>query len=219
MVSSLRLAATRARRAGLPASAQAAVEGLERRVVPDGDQADHVERRPDFDAAALDLALAAVTAAVPVHRSNAGEGGDLVAIHLAELGQLGNQGAGDDAVNAGHAFEEILFGAPEGAGFDQLVDRLVDAHPLGFKPLEHGPEGALRNAVVSSGQTLLFGIDHDHQLAPPRHQFGEPGRQIIGQWTRRRAHGLGEVGDHRRVDRIGLGQPAEHRRICAPGAG
>jgi hypothetical protein len=72
----------------------------------------------------------------------ASEGGDLVAIDLAELGQLGNQGAGDDVADAGHAFEEILFGTPQGAGFDQLVDGLVDTRPLGFKPLEHGPEGA-----------------------------------------------------------------------------
>jgi hypothetical protein len=86
------------------------------------------------------------------------------AIDLAELGQLGNQGAGDDVADAGHAFEEILFGTPQRAGFDQLVDGLVDTRPLGFKPLEHGPERALRNAVVSSGQTLLFGIDHDPKL-------------------------------------------------------
>jgi hypothetical protein len=57
-------------------------------------------------------------------------------------------------------------------------------------------------------KTLLFGVDHDHQLAPPRHQFGEPHREIIGQWPCHRPHGLGEVGDHCRVDRVGLGQPA-----------
>jgi hypothetical protein len=67
----------------------------------------------------------------------------------------------------------------------------------------------LRNAIVGSGQTLLFGIDHDDELAPPCHQFGEPDREIIRQWPGRRAHRLGEVGDHSGVDRIGLGQPAD----------
>jgi hypothetical protein len=35
----------------------------------------------------------------PVHRGDSGEGGDLVAVDPAELGQFGNQGAGDDLTN------------------------------------------------------------------------------------------------------------------------
>src|SRR5882672_4640052 len=70
---------------GFAGVAQTAVEGLERRVVLDGDQASHVERRPDLDAAPLDLSPAAVSAAVPVHRGDAGEGGDLVAVDPTEL--------------------------------------------------------------------------------------------------------------------------------------
>ena len=45
---------------GFAGLAQTAVEPRERRVVLDGDQASHVERRPDLDAAPLDLALAAI---------------------------------------------------------------------------------------------------------------------------------------------------------------
>jgi hypothetical protein len=51
---------------GFAGLAQTAVEGFERRVVLDGDEAGHVERGSDLDAAALDLALAAVSAAVAV---------------------------------------------------------------------------------------------------------------------------------------------------------
>ena len=187
--------------------AQTAVEAFERRVVPDGDKAGHVQRRPDLDTASLDLTLAAISAAVPVHGSDAGQGSDLVATHLPELGQLSDQGAGDDIANAGHAFEEILFSAPHGAGFDQLVDGLVNACPLGLEAFQYGPEGALRDLVASPGQTLLFGIDHDDELTPSRHQFGEPKREVIGHGAGRRMHGLGEVGDHCGIDGIGLGQP------------
>src|SRR5215471_7244290 len=127
---------------GFAGLAQTAVEGLEHRVVLDGDKAGHVERGSDLDAAALDLALAAVSAAVPVHRGDAGQGGDLVAIDPAELGQFGDQSTSDDIADAGYAFEQILFGAPEGADFDQPVDRLVDARPFGFEALEHGLERA-----------------------------------------------------------------------------
>jgi hypothetical protein len=42
--------------------------------VLDGDQASHVERRPDLNAAPLDLALAAVSSAVAVHRGDTGQG-------------------------------------------------------------------------------------------------------------------------------------------------
>ena len=209
MVSSLRIAETRVEASRFAGRAQTAVETLERRVVLDGDEARHVERRPDFDAAALDHTLAAISAAVPVHRRDAGQGGDLVTVDLAELGQLGDQGAGDDIADARNALQQILLSAPDGAGFDQFVDGFVDARPLGFEPFEHGPERALRNAVVGSGQTLLLGIDYDDELAPTRQQFGEPDREVIGQCPRRRAHGLGEVGEHRGVDRIGLGQPAD----------
>jgi hypothetical protein len=192
---------------GFAGLAPTAVDGFERRVVPDGDKAGHVERCPDLDAAALDLALAAISAAVPVHWGNTDQRGNLVAVDTAQLRQFGDQGAGDDIANAGHAFAQILFGAPEGAGFDQLVNRLVDARPLGFEALEHGLERALRNSVASLGEALLFGIDHDHQPAPPRHQLGKPHREIIGQRPYGWPHGLGEVGDHR-GHRVSLGQPA-----------
>jgi hypothetical protein len=45
-------------------------------------------------------------------------------------------------------------GTPEGAGFDQLVDRLVDARLLGFQALEQRLEGALRDAVLSVSSYL-----------------------------------------------------------------
>src|SRR5262245_52615268 len=64
---------------GFAGLAQTAVEALERRVVPDRDKAGHIERRPDFDAATLDLAFAAISAAVSVHWRDPGQSSDLVA--------------------------------------------------------------------------------------------------------------------------------------------
>src|SRR5262249_21912633 len=87
-------------------SAPTAIEALERRIMLDRDQAGHVERGADLDTAPLDLALAAKSAAVPVYRGDTGQGSDLVAIDLAELGQLGDQSAGDDIADAGHALQE-----------------------------------------------------------------------------------------------------------------
>jgi hypothetical protein len=93
---------------GFAGFAQTAIEALECGIVLDGDEASHVERRPDLDATALDFTLAAISAAVVVDWGDADQGGDLEAIDLAELWQLGDQGAGDDTADAGHAFEQIL---------------------------------------------------------------------------------------------------------------
>ena len=68
-----------------------------------------------LDAAALDASLAAIASAVAVHRCDAGEGGDLMAIDGAEFGQFDDQRARDDITDAGDALEQILFGAEQRA--------------------------------------------------------------------------------------------------------
>jgi hypothetical protein len=67
----------------------------------------------------------------------------------------------------------------------------------------------LPNAIAGSGQTLLFGIGHDDELAPPGRQFGDPIREVIRKCPRRRAHGLDRVGNQRGIDRVDVGRPAE----------
>jgi hypothetical protein len=71
---------------GFAGFAQTAIEALECGIVLDADEASHVERRPDLDATALDFTLAAISAAVVVDWGDANQGGDLVAIDLAESG-------------------------------------------------------------------------------------------------------------------------------------
>ena len=119
-----------------------------------------------------------------------------MAIDLAEFGQLGDQGAGDDIADAGHALQEIQFGAPDGLASMSLSMALLDSCALGLEPLEHGSVRALGDAVLGPGETLLLGIDHDDELTPARQQFGKPDRAVIGHRPRRRTDGLGKMGDH-----------------------
>jgi hypothetical protein len=81
--------------------AQTAVEALECRAMLDDDQTGRVKRCSDFDAVPLDFALGAIPAAIPVQWRDAGQGGDLVATDLAELGLFGDQSTGDDIADAG----------------------------------------------------------------------------------------------------------------------
>jgi hypothetical protein len=87
--------------------AQAAVEASQRWVVPDRDQASHVERCAHLDTATLDTSPATVTSAVSVHGCDAGEGGDLMAIDAAEFGQFDQQCARDDIADARGALEQV----------------------------------------------------------------------------------------------------------------
>ena len=64
-------------------------------------------------AAAGDRAVAARGAAVAVDRGDADQGGDPAAVDAAELGQLGDQGAGGDLADARHRGQQVL-GRPPG---------------------------------------------------------------------------------------------------------
>ena len=83
-------------------------------VVADGGQRRHVQGGADAGTAAHDHAPAAEAAAVAVDRRDPDQGGDLAAIEAAELGRLGDQGAGGGLADARHRGEQVLGGAPAG---------------------------------------------------------------------------------------------------------
>src|SRR5271166_178147 len=143
---------------------QTLVEGAQRRILPDRDQAGHVSgartstRPPWMRRLPRKLPLSRFSGATPAR------GGDLVAIDGAEFGQLDDQRAGDHVADAGNAFEQILLGAEHRAFFDQLVDGAIDPFALGFQAAQDGLERPLRQLVGCLAQPLFLGIDHDNQL-------------------------------------------------------
>ncbi len=209
MVSSLRMTATRASRAGLPASAEPLVEAAQRRIAPDRDQTGHIERRAHRDPTALDASLAAITAAIAVHRRDARQSRDLVAIDGAEFRQFDDQRAGDDVADARDALEQVLLGAEHRAVLDQLVDGAVDALTLGLQAAQDGLERTLRELVGGFAEALLLGVDHDHELAASREQLAQAQRERIGHRLRLGPDGIGEMGDDAGIDGVGLGEPAD----------
>src|SRR5262249_49543136 len=96
--------------AGFAGGSELAVVSGDDRIGAAGDQGGHVEGGAHGGAATGDGAAAAHGAAVAVDRSNADEGSDLAAVEMAELGQLGDQGAQRRFADPGHAGQEIGIG-------------------------------------------------------------------------------------------------------------
>src|SRR5215208_6636296 len=79
---------------------------------------------------------------LPGEGGKAGERRDLAPLEAAELGQLGQEGAGDDRPDAGHRDEEILFLAPQRRSADLIADLLVELGKLGLEGLAHAGDAS-----------------------------------------------------------------------------
>lgn len=74
---------------GLTYGEEAVVEGMQHRIVANGDERRHVKRRADARAASLAGSLSAELATVATERRDTHECGDLFPGQRAELGQTG----------------------------------------------------------------------------------------------------------------------------------
>jgi hypothetical protein len=82
----------------------------------------HVEDRPDRRPATPYHPLAAKRTTVTSQGRDPDQGGDLLAIQMAELRDVGEQGAAHHRPYARHTAEEILFGAPDGTARDRVIE-------------------------------------------------------------------------------------------------
>src|SRR5215213_6003267 len=74
----------------------------------------------------------------------------LAPLEAAELGQLGQEGAGDDRPDAGHRDEEILFLAPQRRSAHLIADLLVELGKLGLEGLLHAGDASCHPLVVDA---------------------------------------------------------------------
>ena len=87
---------------GLLAGADKAIaEGFQGGVVAAGAEGGHVEDVTDRHAAAIDAAMSPELAAIEVVGREPDESGDLLAAHLSELRQQGDEGEGEHRADAG----------------------------------------------------------------------------------------------------------------------
>src|SRR5829696_7405027 len=118
---------------GLSGGDEAVAEGFEGWVVTGGGHGGEEEDGAHGGAASADEAPAAPPPRLPGEGGKAGERRDLAPLETAELGQLGQEGAGDDRPDAGHRDEEILFLAPQRRSAHLIADLLVELGKLGLE--------------------------------------------------------------------------------------
>src|SRR5437879_6029733 len=97
---------------------------------------------------------------------NTGKRGDLVTVEAAELRKLGQERAGDEIADPGHAGQQIKFGPPQRALLYQLVDCIIDATLLPLQAAQYCPAGALRHLARGPRKAPRFGAAPRHTLTP-----------------------------------------------------
>jgi hypothetical protein len=113
-----------------PLGGQAVGEGSDDRVASSRGERGHVEQATDRRASSPDCPLASELAAVSIEGSQADQGGDLLAIELAQFGDFGDERGAGHRSDAGNALKEVGFVVPVIVGFDEGEDFFFDPFDL-----------------------------------------------------------------------------------------
>ena len=148
---------------GFADCAQVPVQLADHRVVPGGGQSGHVQGRAHLCTASPHSALASELATVAVERGHAHEGGDLAAVQLAQLGQFGQEHAGQDRTDTGHALQQGILLLPGGMSLALDLQLPVHLCQFGLQPRE-----------VALGQFLALGA----RSVPPCALLGDGGHEV-----------------------------------------
>jgi hypothetical protein len=165
--------------------AQLLIKRFEDGVVDGGGEGGHVEDAADRGAAAVDVALTAILAAVAIERSNADERGGLSVAQRAKFRQQSEQSEGADAADALDLLQTLGLCDESGIGLEVSGDGGVERGELFLqqflarvRQLEQGRQRgvfATIDLVGDEGNQLLPGTD---QLG----QFGATfGRARVGR--------------------------------------
>src|SRR5262249_42448371 len=137
---------------------EAFVEGFEGGTVTACAEGGHVEDVTDRHPTTIDAAMSLELAAVEVIWCEADEGGDLLAAHLPELGQQGDERDGQHRADAWHRGQQLIALSENNIGGNHLGHALVEEADIGLQshlaafaePPQHG-----RNLTTSSAQPAV----------------------------------------------------------------
>src|SRR3974377_65180 len=99
---------------------ETSVEDFESGIVSASAQSGHVEHIADWQPTAVDAAMSFEPAAVEVIRGEADECSDLLAAHLAEFRQQGDEGEGERGADAPHRGQEFITSSEIGMAGNDL---------------------------------------------------------------------------------------------------
>src|SRR3954454_23544391 len=150
---------------GLAGGAEAIAEGLEDGFVTAGDEGCEEQGAAHALAAAADHALALPLAGLAGVGGKGCEAGDLLLVEGAELGQLGDEGSGDDRSDAGDGGEEVLLVAPGGRAAHPGVDLGIDLGELLLEGADEAGDALLDAPHGGAALAVPLGDDHLDDLA------------------------------------------------------
>ena len=194
---------------GFAMLSQSICEGLDDRVAASGCQSGHVEDGADGFAAAADGAFASVLAAVAIEGRQAHEGGDLLAVELAQLGNVGDEGGGRDSAQSWNGLDELRFFPPVLVGLDELLDRGFDAFDLPLEELEDGLDalpGSLGGGDFEAIGLHGSQVDELSSAGDELLDFGLFFRSFLGGWG---LDLLGIEGQDAGIEAVGFGDQAQ----------
>src|SRR5215212_10338554 len=152
--------------------AEVIAEGFEDGVVTAGDEGCEEQGAAHALAAAADHALALPLAGLAGVGRKACEAGDLLLVEGAELGQLGDEGSGDDRPDAGDGGEEVLLVAPGGRAAHAGVDLGIDLGELLLEGADEAGDALLDAPHGGAALAVPLGDDHLDDLAPAGDEVG-----------------------------------------------
>src|SRR4029077_3068914 len=149
------------------------VEGFEGRVVSASAEGRHVEDVTDRHTTTVDTAMSPELAAIEVVRRETHKGGDLLAAHLPEFWQQGDEREGQHGANAGHRGQEFITLSESSIGGDHFGQAFVEKAGIGLEPCQAAFVEAPQHGVLDMGCLVL---DRDMlvtQLSPHGYDLGE----------------------------------------------
>src|SRR5581483_10529334 len=125
-------------------------------------------------------------------------------VELAELGQFGEECAGQCLADTGDRSEQILLGAPDRRAAHHRVDVAIDLVELLLEGSDKSGQALAHPRIEDALLAMALGDDHLDDLPASGHKLGEQRCRFVGNGTRLWFYRLGEVRDHGRIDGIGL---------------
>ena len=183
------------------------VEGFEGGVVSACAEGRHVEDITDRHPTTVDTAMSPELAAIEVIWCETDEGGDLLAAHLPEFWQQGDEREGQHRADAWHRGQQLITLSESSIGGDHLGQALVEKADIGLQPGQAAFVEAPQHGILDMGCLVL---DRDMlvtQLSPHGYDLGEPFNGLVPLHNSCR-HDRDILCDQSRIEAIVLGQHA-----------
>ena len=191
----------------LVGTGEAIGEGLEGGIVPACAEGGHVEYITDRHSTPEDAAVSPELAAIEIVWCKTDEGGDLLAAHLPEFWQQGDERKGQHRADTWHRGQQVIEPSESSIGGDHLGQALVEETDIGFKSCQSAFAEPPEHGIFEMSRLVLDGDVLVTQLSPHGHDLGEPFDRVVPLHNSCR-HDGDILCDQSRIEAIVLGQDA-----------